>query len=116
MDVTTTLGPVTVLSVSGDIDAATFPELVKAADEALNTGHARLVLDLGGVDFVSSGGLIALQTIAGRAASHDGKMVLCCVGSRVADVLGMTGFDRVLDIFPDVASAQATFGTGQGDS
>jgi hypothetical protein len=43
-------------------------------------------------------------------------MVLCCVTGRVADVLGMTGFDRVLDIFPNVPSAQASFGTGQGDS
>jgi hypothetical protein len=29
MEVTTTLGPVTILSVLGDIDAATFPDLVK---------------------------------------------------------------------------------------
>jgi anti-anti-sigma regulatory factor len=49
--ITTTLDPVTVLSVSGYIDAATFPQLVREADEALSTGHVRLVLDLSGVDY-----------------------------------------------------------------
>jgi anti-anti-sigma factor len=64
MEVTATLGPVTLLSVSGDIDAATFPELVDEAGKALDAGHASLVVDLSGVDYVGSGGLVALQTIA----------------------------------------------------
>jgi anti-anti-sigma factor len=112
MEITTTLGPVTVLSVSGYIDAATFSQLVLEADEALNSGHAKLVLDLGAVDYVSSGGLIALQTIAGRSASHDGKVVLCCVNKRVSGILRMTGFDQSVGIFPDVAAAKASFDTG----
>jgi anti-sigma B factor antagonist len=116
MEVTTTLGPVTVLSVSGQIDDRTFATLVREAEEALNTGYVRLVLDLGGVDYVSSAGLIALQTIAMRAASRDGKMVLCCLGKKVSQVLGLTGFDRTLAIFPDVAAAKASFGTGEGGS
>ena len=109
MQITTTLGPVTVLSISGSIDSATFFDLVKEADETLSTGHARLVLDLSAVDFVSSGGLKALQTIAIRAVSHDGKMVLSCVGKEVSEVLSTTGFDKILDIFPDVAAAKASF-------
>jgi anti-anti-sigma factor len=50
----------------------------------MSTGHGRLVLDLSAVDYISSAGLAALQTIAGRAASHDGKMVLCCVAKQVS--------------------------------
>lgn len=111
MEVTTTLGPVTVLSVLGDIDAATFSDLVNEADRALDAGHASLVLDLSGVDYVSSGGLVALQTIAGRASSHGGRMALCSVGERVSQVLGLTGFVQVLDIYPDVVAAKASFAT-----
>jgi anti-sigma B factor antagonist len=109
MQITTTLGPVTVLSVSGAIDSATFFDLVKEADETLNAGHANLVLDLGGVDFISSGGLMALQTIAVRAVSHDGKMVLCSVGKQVSEALSTVGFDRKIDIFPDVTAAKGSF-------
>ena len=44
---------------------------------ALDSGQAHLVLDLSGVDYVSSAALGALQTIAGRASAHGGKAVLC---------------------------------------
>lgn len=109
MQVTTTLGPVTVISISGSIDSASFFQLIQEADATLNSGHANLIVDLGDVDFVSSGGLKALQTIAIRAVSHDGKMVLSCVGKEVSEVLSTTGFDKILDIFPDVAAAKASF-------
>jgi|MudIll2142460700_1097286.scaffolds.fasta_scaffold1824717_1 anti-anti-sigma factor len=109
MQITKTLGPVTVLSISGSIDSTTFFDFIKEAEEVIKSGHARLVVDLGDVDFVSSGGLKALQTIAIRAVSHDGKMVLSCVGKEVSEVLSTTGFDKILDIFPDVAAAKASF-------
>ena len=109
MQITTTLGPVTVLAISGSIDSATFFDLVKEADEALSTGHTRLVLDLSGVDYVGSGGLMALQSIASRAASQDGKMVLCSVGQQVSKIFSLAGFSKMLDIFPDTAAAKASF-------
>jgi len=109
MQVTTTLGPVTVISISGSIDSATFFELIQEADTILSGGHSKLVLDLGNVDFISSGGLVALQTIAVRAVSHDGKAVLCCVGDQVMKILSTTGLEKKLDIYPDVSSAKASF-------
>ncbi|MEJ2736207.1 MAG: STAS domain-containing protein [Anaerolineae bacterium] len=109
MQTTTDLGPVTVLAVSGSIDSSTFFDFVKEAEELLKTGYANLVIDLSAVGFVSSGGLKALQTIALRAISHDGKMVLCGVGKDVSRVLRITGFDKLLDIYPDVAAAKASF-------
>jgi anti-sigma B factor antagonist len=109
MQITTDLGPVSLLTVSGSIDSATFFDFIKEAEELLKTGYANLVIDLSAVDFVSSGGLKALQTIAVRAISHDGKMVLCGVGKQASEVLSTTGFDKMLDIFPDVAAAKGSF-------
>ena len=109
MRIRTTTGSVTVLTVTGDIDAATFPQLISKADQVLGQGHANLVLNLRGVNYISSGGLIALQTIVGRAATHGGKAVLCCLREQVAKVLKISGFDQRLSIFPDVAAAKASF-------
>ncbi|MBM3133925.1 MAG: STAS domain-containing protein [Chloroflexi bacterium] len=109
MQVTTTVGPITTLAVTGYIDAATFPQLISEADQVLDKGHVNLVLDLGGVDYISSGGLIALQTIVGRSAARGGKAVLCCLREPVAKVLKISGFDQRLSIFPDVAAAMASF-------
>jgi len=109
MQIATTIGPVTVLSVSGRIDAYSFNELIGEANQRLEAGHIRLVLELGGVDYVSSRGLIALQTIAARAAARGGKAVLCGVDARVMQVLEMTGLHQRLGIFPDCAAAMASF-------
>jgi anti-anti-sigma factor len=103
------LGPVSVLYVTGDIDSATFFDLVKKGDEVLKGGHCNLVLDLGSVNFVSSGGLTALQTISRRAEAAGGKMVLSRVGQHVSDVFRMTGFDKVFVSYPSVEAAKAAF-------
>ncbi len=109
MQITTTIGPVTVLAVTGYIDADTFPQLMDEADARLEAGQVRLVLDLSGVDYISSGGLVTLQTIAGRAAARGGKAVLCAIKPGVMRVLEITGFKKMLGIFPDRATAMASF-------
>src|SRR3989304_4899984 len=109
MQITATIGPVTVLAVTGDIDAETFPQLTGEVDTRLNAGQVRLVLDLSGVTYVSSAGLVALQTITGRAAAYGGKAVLCGINPHVRKVFEMTGFHQILSIFPDRAAAAASF-------
>ena len=109
MHIATTIGPVTVLSVSGRIDAYSFPQLMSEANQRLEEGQTRLVLDLSGVDYVSSRGLIALQTISAQAAARGGRAVLCAVDARVMQVLEMTGLHQRLAIFPDRSAATASF-------
>jgi anti-anti-sigma factor len=110
MQITTTIGPVTVLEVTGDIDSETFSHLIEEAGQRIEAGQVRLVLDLSGVNYISSGGLVALQTILGRAVARGGNMVLCGITPRVRKVLEITGFDQRLSIFPDRAAAMASMG------
>jgi stage II sporulation protein AA (anti-sigma F factor antagonist) len=113
MQITTTIGPATILAVTGHIDADSFRQLIAEADKMLDAGQSRLVLDLHGVDHMSSAGLVALQTIASRAASKDGKLVLCAVNVHVHKALELSGFAEWLDIFPDRAAALASLGGNQ---
>lgn len=109
MQITTTnAGASTVLAVTGAIDASTFSELTRAADQALDAGQTHLVLDLSEVEYISSAALVALQTITGRASAHGGKAVLCGITPRVMKVLEMTGFQHMLTILPDRAAALAS--------
>ncbi len=109
MEVAVTIGSVSVLSVKGDIDSNTFRELIDRANQVLEQGYKNLVLDLSGADYISSAGLIALQTIVGRAGTLGGKVVCAGATKRVSEVLGLTGFDKMLTIYPDVAAAKASF-------
>lgn len=109
MQITPIPGAVTVLAVAGDIDASTFTQLIEEADRQIGAGNARLVIDLSEVNYISSAGLVALQTITGRAAAAGGRMVLCGLNAQVMKVFEIAGFERMLAIAPDRASAIASF-------
>ncbi len=105
----TTFGPVTIVSVGGKLNGATFPQLVEEAQAIVDKGHANLVIDLTGVGEVSSGALVALQSIAGYAVRHGGNVALGGIRPSVAQVMRVMGFDRLVSCFSDVAAAQASF-------
>ena len=109
MDVTTTVGNVTVLTIKGDIDSNTFQQVIEKGNTVLNQGYKNLVLDLSGVNYVSSSGLVAFQSIAGRAVGMGGKVAFSGATPKVTQVFEMTGFNKILGVFPDVAAAKASF-------
>ncbi len=109
MQVSSVIGPVTVLSVQGNIDSSTFRDLIDKGDEVIQQGHSSLILDLHEVNYVSSAGLMALQTIAGKANGSGGRMAIAGLNKQVQHVMELAGFDKILSIFGDVAAAQASF-------
>ena len=56
--------PVTVMRLSGELDASNYESLIKQTQSLYNSGTRNLLLDLEGLEFVSSSGLIALHTMA----------------------------------------------------
>ena len=84
------------MALEGRLDTTTAPELEKAINdegEALKS----LVLDFGGVDYISSAGLRVLLT-AQKKMNVQGSMELANVGEAVMDIFEMTGFADILVI------------------
>ncbi|NDJ35287.1 MAG: STAS domain-containing protein [Chloroflexi bacterium] len=67
--------PITVLTPYGSIDGSTYRLLIAAAEDVVAEGCEALLLDLSEVDYVSTAGLVALQSIAqlmrGEARADD---------------------------------------------
>lgn len=57
-------GAVVVLTLQGELDASNFEQLIDAAREAANEGARSLVLDLAGLSYMGSSGLVALHSAA----------------------------------------------------
>lgn len=55
---------VTVLGVQGDLDAASYQDLIAKATEVHDAGAEDILLDMTNTSFVSSSGLVALHSIA----------------------------------------------------
>jgi anti-anti-sigma factor len=56
--------PVTVLHTHGDLDASNYQLLIAKAQEACQAGARDILLDLSDTPYMSSSGLVALQSIA----------------------------------------------------
>lgn len=98
-------GGVTVVSVignrvTGDAAARLRESLVALAQQ----GHKRVVLDLGEVDFLDSGGLGSVVA-AFRHFQPDGGLVVACPNPRVQSLFQLTRVDKVLPVLPDLESA-----------
>jgi anti-anti-sigma factor len=93
-----------VLSVTGRLDAVTAPELERDFPAA---AARRLILDLSGLEYISSAGLrIILALVKGQKASG-GSLSVCGLSGLVGEVFAVSGFDSFLPIYPDVEAALA---------
>ena len=86
----------TVFKLEGRLDTVTAPELEQAIN---NEGDAleNLVLDFGGINYISSAGLRVLLG-AQKKMNTQGSMELINVSNDVMDILEMTGFADILVI------------------
>ena len=86
----------TVIEVYGRLDTTTAPVLDKTISEdiAVNTN---LILDLKGLEYISSAGLRVLLS-AQKRMQKQGSMKLKNVCEEVMEVFEMTGFADILEI------------------
>lgn len=101
---TTKKRSVTVVTLSGEVDLATAPDLERRLAAAVASGDT--VTDLTGVAFMDSTGLRVLISAheAAAAAGHSLALVVLSSGP-VAKLLSITGVDGELPVFSSVSEA-----------
>jgi anti-sigma B factor antagonist len=95
---------VLVIAAAGDLNAVSCGQLESELTAQVEAGHARIVLDLGEVRYVSSAGL-RVFLVSARRLSKEGSFVLARPTESVAQILKMTGFDRIVRVEPSVEAA-----------
>jgi anti-anti-sigma factor len=96
-------GGALVLAPRGRIDSGTAAELEKSLLGPVARGDRRLVIDLRGVDYISSAGLRVLLRAANELRPLGGTLVLCSMGESVREVFELAGFTA---LFPIEASRE----------
>lgn len=99
-----------VFVVSGRLGTLSSGELVEALAKAVDAGDRRVVVDLAGVDYVSSAGLLALHALLGRFAVAGGELALCGLSVPVRTSFELSGLlsDFVEEPSRDLAIAHVT--------
>jgi anti-sigma B factor antagonist len=95
----------TVVSVFGEVDVATSPDLRERLVQLIGDGANRLVLDLEGVDFLDSTGLGTIIGALKRARTHGGDLRLVCTQARVTRLFEITGLDKAVPLQPSLDAA-----------
>jgi anti-sigma B factor antagonist len=95
----------TVLRVKGHIDASTSAQLERSVQAALEGERKACVLNLSGVDYLSSAGIRVLMIGAKQANATGGAFILCAVRPPVAGILGMVGLGPLFQAFEEEESA-----------
>ena len=100
-------GGVFVLVLTGRLGAASAVRFDAAVTGAVARGDVRLVVDMDGVDYISSAGLRALAAAEGRCAEARGALLLCGLTDPVRIALDLAGLLPELAIVPTRAQAIA---------
>jgi anti-anti-sigma regulatory factor len=125
-------GSTAVVAVSGELDASNFQSLIDVGRELCAAGVERLVVDMAGLSYMASSGLVALYSLSvimrgeeppdpeeGWSAFHaigtdtdpgtDKSVKLLGPQPQVSRVLERTGLTRFFDIYLDRDAALASF-------
>ena len=93
------LADVPVLTVAGELDMASAPELELRLMAALGAGRGGLVLDLAQVTFMDSTALTALVNALERFESVAGRLVLVATDPRLRALLEVAGMHDGLEMY-----------------
>ncbi len=124
--------PVSVIQPHGDVDASNYTELIRKVEELFKGGAKDFLIDLNGVPFMSSAGLVALHSIAvllrgekpvdpqsgwaslksidrTRERGMQPHVKLLNPQQYVAETLDKAGFTQFFEIFTDLKKALESF-------
>ena len=100
-------GGVPVVSLTGEIDLHTCPDLRTALQGVMDRGHYRLILDLAKVPYLDSAALGVLVDAVRRARENSGGIYLIQVAPFVQRAFEITRLIKIFELHPGVAEAQA---------
>ena len=123
---------VDIINLNGDLDAASYKDLIEAAKQLYDGGARQLVLDMADLKFVSSAGLAALHIITkmfrgeeapdpeegwntfremdrDRDIGAQRNVKLLSPSDQILEVLDVVGFKPLYEIFADLDKAVQSF-------
>lgn len=100
-------GDVLTVGLKGRLDAATSKTVEEFLLKKIDAGEKRLVLDLSGLDYISSVGLRVFMMAAKRLKVVQGKIVVCALSAPIKQVFEIAGFTNLFPMFDTREAAAA---------
>jgi anti-anti-sigma factor len=104
-----------VVAPAGRIDHASTESFAHALQPHLDrckAGEPALIIDMSGVDYISSVGLRALMVASKQAEAQGGRIAIAALSPMVREVFEISRFDMVFKIYRTLDDALAGEGSG----
>ena len=100
---------VDLVTVSGRIDSSSAPALDEALKQLTENGRYKLVLEMSGVEYMSSAGVRALVSALRTCKGRFGDVRIATPSVRVGEVLELAGLTSLFEIYDDTTAAVGSF-------
>lgn len=87
-----------IISIDGRLDASSAPVAEGKINNALKGEQNRLLFDLSGLEYLSSGGLRVILSAAKEIRRRDGKVALAALKPYVYEIFEVSGFNSMIPI------------------
>jgi anti-anti-sigma factor len=89
----------------GRLDTTTAPLFDAQAAPFLTETRSRVLLDFSGLTYISSAGLRSILRIIKHTAACGGRAGIFAAPTHILEVIEISGFQSLLDIYPDRETA-----------
>lgn len=108
-------GRLVVVAVSGRLDHLTanlFRAEIDAVLTACSAAGDTLIVDLAGLEYISSAGLRVFMIMSREVKSRKGRVALAAMRPAVREIFDVSKFTRLFEIFADVPAAAEALAPG----
>ena len=99
-----------VIKVTGRLDSATSSKLAEEFARIQDRGQFKIVVDLTGLDFISSAGLrVLIANLKTCKRYNRGDVVLAGMQDKILSVFDLAGFTPLFKIYHDTLTAVGSF-------
>lgn len=100
-----------VIQVAGRMDGVTAKDFDKAGSDWIDRGETRLVVDLTGLEYISSAGLRSFLLLGKKIKSAGGgALVLAGLQDMVREVFDISGFSTIFPVHSSLEEALEAIG------
>ena len=104
-------GQTLIVSAKGRIDGANATEVQGVLSSAIEPGVKLMLLDLGGLTYISSAGLRVIMLTARTLDRSGAKFAVGSPAGPIREVFQISGFDQIIPIFDSQAEAIESLGS-----
>ena len=103
------LGDVVVLTLRGNLDAITAPELRPTIDELVASRRTKVIFDLHGLELIDSSGVGAIVSLFKRVRMLGGDVKIARLANQPKEIFRLLRLDRAFALSETLEEARSKF-------